>query len=1015
MDIVTAITSVIRVCGDSSLRAFIGRAQEGDGAIEAELCTSTSRDVCELFQKGGITRVFGKPKILEINRTCGAGGKERDLYLFREQLKELPEDVEWMAESDKPPLLTRAMRWLLSAHTPPDSPAPQAVSPPESNPDIEGLVGPNQHSRPDPLTPVPMVQNPNLSLIVGIEKLPNWAFVGVATIGLFLQTGVVAMAGILTWWLEWSKDGPPDSLVGIQAAFSSNKSPLAFMIGTGLLCTGMFWCAALVVEITDERSYRRRERNGEPRSRSQLFWLQPGGQEVNGETFDAFAYFEEEKRKIDGFITSTKNKAEKFHVYTWVAVLVTVGGYVAQFIGLRGMNASLSIAQLGITLFMSFLRGCLRMRRLDQSDNKLTNMPDMVAGHELDWLTFKLADEERKEDLKPHDGHECLWIVTSQPVGTKSPNDTQERPLGETLLRFRMRLAQLTGHNSTIPQKNQESVQNWSDTQVSVRLDARWVARALSDAADEILGRSPAQQHRVLKTENLELCSNLSACEGGGPIYVNLDPPSETASGGWTVSSESLEGILGLWLWSLKKAVHFQEDDEHSNKRSTAEYLPIARIFPSFGDDGQVESLEFVQGELDLWLGPGVAKLQSGTLQWDSDATVYDSLTAWREVGAGNWRPGDWKARGANSEANKQWKRYFGLQPEANQATNDESPAASGKRQATRSILYTSTEDGLLSVCSRVLYSILLASLAGLAPECAFGEVVIMQTSDVPRLEHHKVEAIVTSFTRHELGSRSDAILSIIPGIKDLLRPPKTDDLFSSLMRLAHRSSNDMNGNVVETILQCVYRHSFRKTESPKSQLIARNNLCSGLMALGEIYRSALESTSSDTRKQGYGRLQQLIANYGGDGEHGYAVGEILDRYRDIAVQIASDHNEMEHVKGLTGTPWLASDVPSDTELVSLIKNGQRTKSLYLLCKITSAKLTADFEGALASAAERKWPEVAMALMTLSAALVDGQDNNGRTALSHWAAHGVKSMVSALLDRDAFPDLPDMKKRTPLW
>lgn len=66
MGILTAVASVIRVCGSPSLRAFIGRAQEGTGIAEAELCSSTSRDVCELYNKGGITRVSGRPNILEV-------------------------------------------------------------------------------------------------------------------------------------------------------------------------------------------------------------------------------------------------------------------------------------------------------------------------------------------------------------------------------------------------------------------------------------------------------------------------------------------------------------------------------------------------------------------------------------------------------------------------------------------------------------------------------------------------------------------------------------------------------------------------------------------------------------------------------------------------------------------------------------------------------------------------------------------------------------------------------------
>ncbi|KAF9640024.1 ankyrin repeat domain-containing protein 28 [Lasiodiplodia theobromae] len=65
LGVITAIVSAIRVAGGPSLRAFIGRAQEGAGIAEAELCSSTSRNVCELYNNGGIARVFGRPKILE--------------------------------------------------------------------------------------------------------------------------------------------------------------------------------------------------------------------------------------------------------------------------------------------------------------------------------------------------------------------------------------------------------------------------------------------------------------------------------------------------------------------------------------------------------------------------------------------------------------------------------------------------------------------------------------------------------------------------------------------------------------------------------------------------------------------------------------------------------------------------------------------------------------------------------------------------------------------------------------
>lgn len=66
LGILTTVVSVIRVCGGSSLRAFIGRAQEGPAEAESELLPCVSDSTAELFNDRGISRVFGRPRILEI-------------------------------------------------------------------------------------------------------------------------------------------------------------------------------------------------------------------------------------------------------------------------------------------------------------------------------------------------------------------------------------------------------------------------------------------------------------------------------------------------------------------------------------------------------------------------------------------------------------------------------------------------------------------------------------------------------------------------------------------------------------------------------------------------------------------------------------------------------------------------------------------------------------------------------------------------------------------------------------
>ncbi|SPO03464.1 uncharacterized protein DNG_06147 [Cephalotrichum gorgonifer] len=348
--VVTAIISAIRVCGHTSLRAFIGRSQEGDGLVEVELCTSTSRDVCELFTRGGITRVLGRPSILElvyIPRKSGelpGSTNEIPLYLFRHHLESLtdPDTSEWKKQEGH----------------------------------ASGTSG----------AETPFAQNPNLSLNVGIKKQPDWVFYAVAATGFTLQAGLLALAGVGVWILRWS-------LAGTGSSASRNYAPVMYITGTVLMCTGMWSCAALIGQATQERRYKR-ESEPPKSGRSHLIWLQPGPQVIGDQSFDPFAYFETTEKDPLRVWTSSRKDFVDFEVYTLLAVVAVAVGYIMQFIGLRGMKAWVSIAHLAITLTMSLLRGCLRMQRLSRNDNKLNEMPDIVAGHELDWISFEIVRQD---------------------------------------------------------------------------------------------------------------------------------------------------------------------------------------------------------------------------------------------------------------------------------------------------------------------------------------------------------------------------------------------------------------------------------------------------------------------------------------------------------------------------------------------------------------------------------------------------------------------------------------------
>ena len=65
LGIITAIVAAIRVGGPSWLKAIIGRARESRAIPEAELMSSTSREVCELWNGHEIVRIMGEGPLRE--------------------------------------------------------------------------------------------------------------------------------------------------------------------------------------------------------------------------------------------------------------------------------------------------------------------------------------------------------------------------------------------------------------------------------------------------------------------------------------------------------------------------------------------------------------------------------------------------------------------------------------------------------------------------------------------------------------------------------------------------------------------------------------------------------------------------------------------------------------------------------------------------------------------------------------------------------------------------------------
>ena len=89
LGILTAIVAAIRVGGPSWLRAVVGRARENRATAEVELMSSTSHEVCELWNGQGIVRTMGRPQVQQIIYLPGMKDDHKSYGLYTIKSAEL--------------------------------------------------------------------------------------------------------------------------------------------------------------------------------------------------------------------------------------------------------------------------------------------------------------------------------------------------------------------------------------------------------------------------------------------------------------------------------------------------------------------------------------------------------------------------------------------------------------------------------------------------------------------------------------------------------------------------------------------------------------------------------------------------------------------------------------------------------------------------------------------------------------------------------------------------------------
>ncbi|KAJ5970701.1 uncharacterized protein N7479_000619 [Penicillium vulpinum] len=482
LGVLTAVVSVIRICGSSSLRAFVGRAQEGPAEAESELLPCVSESTAELFNDGGITRVFGRPKIVEIvaweNVEHNTGEKATKIGTLKDAL----EEKAWSCNSK--------------------------VSPSD----------------------LPELDIPNLSLNKGIKRRDQFWFYCAAILGGVLQTGTIVYATltVFVYPQHFQKD---------DKAVASYAFPL-YLIGTTLLFLGMFFCA-FIMERSSKEYYLKAEKP------SKIYWLQPGNQDVGDQVFNAFLAVNEgpdsSMTKKLRYIKSVRDRRfDRKYLEIYSTLASTILGFIFQFIGLRGLHASVILAQLGSTFLMSIIRTCLRTERMAPNENKMKDDRELTSHkqQEMDCFAFYLEQVESFELASIPDRPACMPSPRFMPhVGT---------PLAKNLIRTRTQLARLTTSS------RQSLGVDWNGMPI------RKMASSLAETIESTMDLVSSWGVNLGKTFEFQLaftCKGVSAgsvTEAPGTYSIGLMRCGDALQ--WKSDASELEAILGLWTWSLYKS-----------------------------------------------------------------------------------------------------------------------------------------------------------------------------------------------------------------------------------------------------------------------------------------------------------------------------------------------------------------------------------------------------------------------------------------------------------------------------
>ncbi|KAF3798727.1 hypothetical protein GCG54_00008181 [Colletotrichum gloeosporioides] len=361
LGIITTVISAIRIGGGRTLKTLIGRARETQAVSEQELLSSTSSNVCELWNGQQVTRIIGEPK----ETSTVVISRDGTIYTLRRAYR-------------------NGLITIKNTDSNASSSSHRDVHNNYNSKRSTGNVSNNSQSDQneeyiDDANSASLDLPTNLTLntrSAPASKLELWSW---AALGIALQTIALVFPGITTHYWKWNKGDSPVAAYGYPC----------FVVGTVSLTIGLILCGHIIEGATIETDFALTK---ESKRQGLKFICLQKALSLGDQEYPACAII---LAPTHGILTTSRSSYLNLgHVWSGatLSTFLTISGYVVQFVGLRALHWSAAIVQLAVTIAMTVVRAFAR-RNLASTP---TTSDLGLQLHFIPWLTQQLRLESEK-------------------------------------------------------------------------------------------------------------------------------------------------------------------------------------------------------------------------------------------------------------------------------------------------------------------------------------------------------------------------------------------------------------------------------------------------------------------------------------------------------------------------------------------------------------------------------------------------------------------------------------------